>query len=370
MILTDLPAEILLYIFQFIQNKIDIFYSFYGIHNKRLYQLIKTNFTESTVDLSVPLIFDNNILNYKFLLNNISLKIKHLVLNGNEQLEFLFSSDTKIDFPNLTNLTLLSINYKSFLDYSPITLTISYLYILFDGNPHKTSSSINEDVSRYLFSNKNNLSIVIIENIHLSRIFDISLSLTQLNITVKYYSDLIYLLLNSNNITDLNVKCQYLDVIEVSVHGKTNIDLFKGVLLIAYDINNNVVGTWTTTDTNVKTIACGYDKTTSSSLATSESLSISESLSTTTPATVDIGVDIMWTYTDGLTTVTIIANNLQVQQWIGFGLSLDDKMGDDHVFVCKHLSNNTIDMKRKINPGGYVIPLDAPTNSGGTFTIT
>ncbi|CAF1207498.1 unnamed protein product [Didymodactylos carnosus] len=214
MILTDLPAEILLYIFQFIQNKIDIFYSFYGIHNKRLYQLIKTNFTESTVDLSVPLIFDNNILNYKFLLNNISLKIKHLVLNGNEQLEFLFSSDTKIDFPNLTNLTLLSINYKSFLDYSPITLTISYLYILFDGNPHKTSSSINEDVSRYLFSNKNNLSIVIIENIHLSRIFDISLSLTQLNITVKYYSDLIYLLLNSNNITDLNVKCQYLDVIE------------------------------------------------------------------------------------------------------------------------------------------------------------
>ncbi|CAF1516186.1 unnamed protein product, partial [Didymodactylos carnosus] len=44
--------------------------------------------------------------------------------------------------------------------------------------------------------------------------------------------------------------------------------------------------------------------------------------------------------------------------------------GDDHVFVCEHLSNNTIDMKRKINPGGYVIPLDAPTNSGGTFTIT
>ncbi|CAF4418016.1 unnamed protein product, partial [Didymodactylos carnosus] len=213
--LTDLPTEILLYILKFLENKIDIFYSFYGIHNKRLYQLMKTNFTESAVDLSVPLIFDSNILNYKFLLNNMRLKIKHLVLNENEQFQFLFcASDTKILFPNLTNLTLLSINCKRFLDCSPITSTISYLHILFDGNPYKNSISHNENVHRYLFSNKTNLSVVIIENIHLSRIFDFSPTINQLKITVKYYSDLIYLLLNPNNITDLNVKCLQLDVNE------------------------------------------------------------------------------------------------------------------------------------------------------------
>ncbi|CAF1461654.1 unnamed protein product [Didymodactylos carnosus] len=94
--LTDLPTEILLYILEFPENKIDIFYSFYVIHNKRLYQLIQTNFTESAVDLSVPLIFDSNILNYKFLLNNMRLKIKHLILNENEQFQFLFCApDTK-----------------------------------------------------------------------------------------------------------------------------------------------------------------------------------------------------------------------------------------------------------------------------------
>ncbi|CAF1365237.1 unnamed protein product, partial [Didymodactylos carnosus] len=196
--LTDLPTEILLYILKLFENKIDIFYSFYGIHNKRLYQLIQTNFSVSTVDLSASLIFDSNILNYKFLLNNIRLKIKHLILNENEQFQFLFcASDTKIQFPNLTNLTLLSINCKSFLDCSPITLTISYLYILFDANPYKNSISHNENVSRYLFSNKTNLSVVIIENIHLSRIFHFSSSIKQLKITVKYSSDLIHLLLNS-----------------------------------------------------------------------------------------------------------------------------------------------------------------------------
>ncbi|CAF1339065.1 unnamed protein product [Didymodactylos carnosus] len=157
--------------------------------------------------------------------NNMRLKIKHLVLNENEQFQFLFcASDTKILFPNLTNLTLLSINCKRFLDCSPITSTISYLHILFDGNPYKNSISHNENVHRYLFSNKTNLSVVIIENIHLSRIFDFSPTINQLKITVKYYSDLIYLLLNPNNITDLNVKCLQLDVNEGNfLMWKTNI---------------------------------------------------------------------------------------------------------------------------------------------------
>ncbi|CAF1554400.1 unnamed protein product [Didymodactylos carnosus] len=68
------------------------------------------------------------------------------------------------------------------------------------------------------------LSVVIMENIHLSPIFDFSLTINQLKITVKYYSDLIYLLLNRNNITDLNVKCLQLDVIKDSfLMWKTNV---------------------------------------------------------------------------------------------------------------------------------------------------
>jgi hypothetical protein len=46
--------------------------------------------------------------------------------------------------------------------------------------------------------------------------------------------------------------------------------------------------------------------------------------------------------------------------------------GDDHVFVCQHLSDNTIVLKRLINPGGTTPPVLASTisNPGGTLNIT
>ncbi|CAF1260087.1 unnamed protein product, partial [Didymodactylos carnosus] len=44
--------------------------------------------------------------------------------------------------------------------------------------------------------------------------------------------------------------------------------------------------------------------------------------------------------------------------------------GEDHVFVCQHLSDNSIVVKRLINPGGHVTPIAASSDEGGTFTAT
>ena len=45
--------------------------------------------------------------------------------------------------------------------------------------------------------------------------------------------------------------------------------------------------------------------------------------------------------------------------------------GDDHVFVCKRLADDTVVAERRINPGGYSRPELANTisNAGGTFTV-
>ncbi|CAF1075530.1 unnamed protein product [Didymodactylos carnosus] len=81
-------------------------------------------------------------------------------------------------------------------------------------------------------------------------------------------------------------------------------------------------------------------------------------------------IRISWTYSSEVTTVQMVANNLKVQQWVALGLSLDEEMGEDHVFVCQHLSDNSIVVKRLINPGGHVVPIAAPSNDGGTFNAT
>ncbi|CAF1221499.1 unnamed protein product [Adineta steineri] len=95
---------------------------------------------------------------------------------------------------------------------------------------------------------------------------------------------------------------------------------------------------------------------------------------TTTPIvsqTSDVGVNINWTYTNGLTSVKMQINNLKTSQWLALGLSLDQQMGEDHVFVCKHLSDNTVALERRINPGGHTPPVLASTiaNPGGTLNI-
>jgi hypothetical protein len=48
--------------------------------------------------------------------------------------------------------------------------------------------------------------------------------------------------------------------------------------------------------------------------------------STIAPQTNDVGVNISWTYTNGITAVKMIVNNLKISQWLAMGLSLDDSM--------------------------------------------
>ncbi|CAF0806484.1 unnamed protein product [Didymodactylos carnosus] len=82
----------------------------------------------------------------------------------------------------------------------------------------------------------------------------------------------------------------------------------------------------------------------------------------------DVGVNVTWNYFRGMTNVRMTINNLKSQQWIAIGLSTDELMGNDHVFVCQHLANNTVAVKRLINPGGHSQSIDAPPSSGGTLT--
>ncbi|CAF5073816.1 unnamed protein product, partial [Rotaria sp. Silwood1] len=37
-------------------------------------------------------------------------------------------------------------------------------------------------------------------------------------------------------------------------------------------------------------------------------------------------LNLNWTYLDGITTISMATNNLGTSQWLGIGLSLDDRM--------------------------------------------
>ncbi|CAF0863696.1 unnamed protein product, partial [Didymodactylos carnosus] len=47
------------------------------------------------------------------------------------------------------------------------------------------------------------------------------------------------------------------DSILVTVRGKSSSDRFQGILMMARDLENNVIGTWDVTNTAVKTVTCG-----------------------------------------------------------------------------------------------------------------
>ncbi|CAF5051303.1 unnamed protein product, partial [Rotaria sp. Silwood1] len=100
----------------------------------------------------------------------------------------------------------------------------------------------------------------------------------------------------------------------------------------------------------------------------------------TTPATTtSIGpqsnrsrVIINWTYNNGVTSVKMQINNLKTSQWFALGLSLDDDMGEDHVFVCKCSANDQISVVHGINPLGRLstVLFSTTANLDGTLTPT
>ncbi|CAF1587154.1 unnamed protein product, partial [Didymodactylos carnosus] len=56
-------------------------------------------------------------------------------------------------------------------------------------------------------------------------------------------------------------------------------------------------------------------------------------ISTTPSPTNTIGIDVTWTFANGITDVKMVITNLKNKQWVAIGLSSDQSMGDDHVFV-------------------------------------
>ncbi|CAF4463078.1 unnamed protein product [Rotaria socialis] len=109
-------------------------------------------------------------------------------------------------------------------------------------------------------------------------------------------------------------------------------------------------------------------------LQNSEAIDLDESLTTTTaaPHANNIRVNITWSYADSITTVKMVIDNLKISQWLAMGLSLDESMGHDHVFICQRLNDNTILLGRFINPEGRTRPALASTivNPGGSFNIS
>ncbi|CAF1067872.1 unnamed protein product [Adineta steineri] len=114
-------------------------------------------------------------------------------------------------------------------------------------------------------------------------------------------------------------------------------------------------------------------------LQNSETINFDESatttpmpITTTAPSTSDIRGNISWTYTNGVTDVKMIITNLKISQWLAIGLSTDDSMGQDHVFICQHLADNTISLQRFLNPDGHARPVLANVlpNVGGTFNVS
>ncbi|UJR28575.1 hypothetical protein I4U23_009808 [Adineta vaga] len=116
-------------------------------------------------------------------------------------------------------------------------------------------------------------------------------------------------------------------------------------------------------------------------LQNSETINLDQE-TTTTPSVIttttsavpvnDVKANISWTYTAGITTVNMRINNLKVSQWFSLGLSIDRNMGEDHVFICQRLADNTISLQRTVNPGGHGRPqLPGPSSDlGGIFNVT
>ncbi|CAF1015312.1 unnamed protein product [Rotaria sordida] len=200
-------------------------------------------------------------------------------------------------------------------------------------------------------------------------------------------------------------------ILLVTVRGATSSNRFKGILLLAKDTySQNILGSWSSIDSSVQGVYCdgtssngithtssttksqiqanwsspstaaqgniiiNVSPTTTTTVSQSANTSIS-SVDTTTTINSQVSgaaLNLNWSYFGGITTVAIVTNNLGTSQWLGIGLSLDDRMGDDHVFVCKRLNDDTIQLQRFINSGGHIPPtiVTADSNYGGSFKVT
>ncbi|CAF1181363.1 unnamed protein product [Adineta steineri] len=84
----------------------------------------------------------------------------------------------------------------------------------------------------------------------------------------------------------------------------------------------------------------------------------------------NVGVNVTWTFEVGnITRIHMAIYKMQAAQWAAIGLNLNRSMAPAHVFVCRRLVNDTVDMSRFMNPGKHQHPLPAGIAQGGVFTV-
>ncbi|CAF3162644.1 unnamed protein product [Rotaria sp. Silwood2] len=140
----------------------------------------------------------------------------------------------------------------------------------------------------------------------------------------------------------------------VTVRGSTNSNTFRGVLLIAKTkTNQRIVGTWSVVGSNIQTLACG---------------GISNTGITHNSRSDKSSIKAIWHPPS-----TVVTDSIVIRlQWLALGLSLDKRMGQDHVFVCRRAANDKISVARGINLLGNTptVLAGTTTNLGGKLTPT
>ncbi|CAF1104987.1 unnamed protein product [Adineta steineri] len=84
----------------------------------------------------------------------------------------------------------------------------------------------------------------------------------------------------------------------------------------------------------------------------------------------NVGVNVTWTFEVGnITRIHMAIYKMQPAQWAAIGLNHNQSMAPAHVFVCRRLVNDTVDVNRYMNPGRHLHPVPAGIAQGGVFTV-
>ncbi|CAF2519068.1 unnamed protein product [Rotaria sp. Silwood2] len=150
------------------------------------------------------------------------------------------------------------------------------------------------------------------------------------------------------------VSSRHLFFFSVTVRGTTSSDRFKGILLVAKgQSSQNILGSWSSIDSSVYVVFC--DGTSSNGITQAASTTKSQIQATWTSPSTTAQENIVISY----------------QQSCEVPMARH-RLGNDHVFVCQRLNDDTIQLQRFINPGGYSSPTIVTTDSnyGGILTVT
>ncbi|CAF3089078.1 unnamed protein product [Rotaria sp. Silwood2] len=144
------------------------------------------------------------------------------------------------------------------------------------------------------------------------------------------------------------------DSIQITVRGTTSSDRFKGILLVAKgQSSQNILGSWSSIYSSVYVVSC--DGTSSNGITQAASTTKSQIQATWTSPSTTAQENIVISY----------------QQSCEVPMARH-RLGNDHVFVCQRLNDDTIQLQRFINPGGYSSPtiVTIDSNYGGILTVT